>query len=137
MKVLNKILVVFLVLITGLAIAIAFLVSSILGRVPDVSKKSPSGDYLIESVPASSLLTPRDAVYLRFTDLRNPDKIYRTPLFSDISLDMQADEDQNTVGVIFIEFNKKSKKFTLALPNPREHWLDFFVSNTPYKVLEN
>lgn len=137
MKASYKILVNFLALITGLAIAIAFLVSSILSRVPDVSKRSPSGDYLIESVPASSLFTPRDAVYLRFTDLRDTDRIYRTPLFSDISLDMQTEEGHSTVGIIFIQFNKESRHFTLALPKPRELWLDFFVSNTPYKVLES
>ncbi|ANI57446.1 hypothetical protein PDR5_57160 [Pseudomonas sp. DR 5-09] len=41
------------------------------------------------------------------------------------------------MGVIFIALSKKSKQFTLALSNPRKHWMDFFISNTPYKVLEN
>lgn len=50
-------------LVVSLAIAIAIVVNGVLTRSPDVSKKSPSGQYLIESVPASSLLTPRDAVY--------------------------------------------------------------------------
>lgn len=64
-----------------LLIAIAIIVVEVLERAPDYSKKSPSGQYLIESVPASSLLTPRDFVYLRFTDLNNPSQVYRTPLF--------------------------------------------------------
>jgi hypothetical protein len=92
---------------------------------------------LIESVPASSLLTPRDFVYLRFTDLNNPNQVYRTPLFSELELDMRADEDEKTVGVVFIEFDKSSKAFTLGLSSPKKHWLNFFISNTPYRVLEN
>ena len=124
-------------LLVSLFIVVAFIINGVLNRAPDVSKKSPSGQYLIESIPASSLLTPRDSVYLRFTDLNSPDRAYRTPLFSEVSLDMNADEDDEAVGVVFIELDKKSKEFTLALSNPRKHWLDFFISNTPYKVLEN
>ncbi|WP_347928368.1 hypothetical protein [Pseudomonas helvetica] len=124
-------------LMISLVIAIAIIVIGILTRVPDVSKLSPSGRYLIASVPASSLLTPRDAVYLRFTDRDHPDQVYRTPLFSDVSLDMGAFEDAQTVGVVFIDFDKQGKKFTLGLSNPREHWLDFFISNTPYEIEAN
>lgn len=124
-------------LLVSFLIAVAFIVNGVLSRAPDVSKKSPYGHYLIESVPASSLLTPRDSVYLRFTDLNNPGHVYRTPLFSDVSLDMNADESDDAVGVVFIMLDKKSKEFTLALSNPRKHWLDLFISNTPYKVLAN
>ena len=124
-------------LVVSLAVAIAIVVNGVLTRSPDVSKKSPSGQYLIESVPASSLLTPRDAVYLRFTDRDHPDQVYRTPLFSELSLDMRAKEDAQTVGVVFIELDKASKKFTLALSNPRRHWLDFFISNTPSEIMDN
>ncbi|WP_454846752.1 MULTISPECIES: hypothetical protein [Pseudomonas] len=124
-------------LVVSLAVAIAIVVNGVLTRSPDVSKKSPSGQYLIESVPASSLLTPRDFVYLRFTDLNNPSQVYRTPLFSELELDMRADEDEKTVGVVFIEFDKSSKAFTLGLSSPKKHWLNFFISNTPYRVLEN
>ncbi|WPN57828.1 hypothetical protein [Pseudomonas sp. P9_31] len=120
-----------------LLIAIAIIVVEVLERAPDYSKKSPSGQYLIESVPASSLLTPRDFVYLRFTDLNNPSQVYRTPLFSELELDMRADEDEKTVGVVFIDFDKSSKVFTLWLSSPKKHWLNFFISNTPYRVLEN
>ncbi|WP_064600469.1 hypothetical protein [Pseudomonas sp. DR 5-09] len=124
-------------LFASLIAAVILIVNGVLIRASDVSKKSPSGQYLIESVPAGSILTPRDSVYLRFTDLNDPGRVYRTPLFSDVSLDMSADEDEETVGVIFIALSKKSKQFTLALSNPRKHWMDFFISNTPYKVLEN
>lgn len=124
-------------LLVSFLIAVAFIVIGVLSRAPDVSKKSPYGHYLIESVPASSLLTPRDSVYLRFTDLNDLGHVYRTPLFSDVSLDMTADESDDAVGVVFIMLDKKSKEFTLALSNPRKHWLDLFISNTPYEVIPN
>ena len=124
-------------LLVSFLIAVAFIVNGVLSRAPDVSKKSPYGHYLIESVPASSLLTPRDSVYLRFTDLNDLGHVYRTPLFSDVSLDMTADESDDAVGVVFIRLDKKSKVFTLALSNPRKHWLDLFISNTPYEVIPN
>lgn len=124
-------------LLVSFLIAVAFIVNGVLSRAPDVSKKSPYGHYLIESVPASSLLTPRDSVYLRFTDLNELGHVYRTPLFSDVSLDMTADESDDAVGVVFIRLDKKSKVFTLALSNPRKHWLDLFISNTPYEVIPN
>lgn len=124
-------------LLVSFLIAVAFIVNGVLTRAPDVSKKSPYGHYLIESVPASSLLTPRDSVYLRFTDLNDLGHVYRTPLFSDVSLDMTADESDDAVGVVFIRLDKKSKVFTLALSNPRKHWLDLFISNTPYEVIPN
>ncbi|KAB0504437.1 MULTISPECIES: hypothetical protein [Pseudomonas] len=137
MKIGHKYAISLAVLLCSLLIAIAIIVVEVLGRAPDYSKKSPSGQYLIESVPASSLLTPRDFVYLRFTDLNNPSQVYRTPLFSELELDMRADEDEKTVGVVFIEFDKSSKAFTLGLSSPKKHWLNFFISNTPYRVLEN
>lgn len=124
-------------LLFGFVIAGALVVTGILSRAADVSIRSPSGQYLIESVPASSLLTPRDSVYLRFTDLNDLGHVYRTPLFSDVSLDMTADESDDAVGVVFIMLDKKSKEFTLALSNPRKHWLDLFISNTPYEVIPN
>ena len=124
-------------LLVSFLIAVAFIVNGVLSRAPDVSKKSPYGHYLIESVPASSLLTPRDSVYLRFTDLNDLGHVYRTPLFSDVSLDMTADESDDAVGVVFIMLDKKSKVFTLALSNPRKHWLDQFISNAPYEVIPN
>jgi len=133
----NKVFMSLIALSISLIIAVAFIVCGILSRAPDVSKKSPSGQYLIESVPASSLLTPQDSVYLKFTDLGNPGRVYRTPLFSDISLDMNANESDEMVSVVFIVLDKKKKEFTLALSNPRKHWLDLFISNTPYEVLEN
>lgn len=46
-------------LMISLVIAMAIIVNGILTRSPNVSKLSPSGRYLIASVPASSLLTPR------------------------------------------------------------------------------
>lgn len=124
-------------LLVSFLIVVAFIVNGVLSRAPDVSKKSPYGHYLIESVPASSLLTPRDSVYLRFTDLNDLGHVYRTPLFSDVSLDMTADESDDAVGVVFIMLDKKNKAFTLALSNPRKHWLDLFISNTPYEVIPN
>jgi hypothetical protein len=124
-------------LLVSFLIAVAFIVNGVLNRAPDVSKKSPYGHYLIESVPASSLLTPRDSVYLRFTDLNDLGHVYRTPLFSDVSLDMNADESDDAVGVVFISLDKRSKVFTLALSNPRKHWLDLFISNTTYEVIPN
>ncbi|WP_150604662.1 hypothetical protein [Pseudomonas fluorescens] len=134
---LNKLTIGSAALLFGFVIAGAFVLTGILNRAADVSLRSPSGQYLIESVPASSILTPRDSVYLRFTDLNDLGHVYRTPLFSDVSLDMNADESDDAVGVVFIKLDKKSKVFTLALSNPRKHWLDQFISNAPYEVIPN
>lgn len=124
-------------LVVGVVFFIAFVVNGVLTRAPDVSKLSPSGRYFIESIPASSLLSPRDAVYLRFTDRDHPDQTYRTLMFSELSLDMRAREDEKTVGVVFIDLDKASKKFTLWLSSPEEHWLNIFISNTPYELKVN
>ncbi|MEO8646595.1 MAG: hypothetical protein ABI447_34925 [Pseudomonas sp.] len=124
-------------LLVSLIIAVAIILAGVVDRASDVSKMSPSGQYLIESVPASSLLTPRDSVYLRFTDLNNPDQVYRTPLFSELELDMSSDEDEKTVGVVFITLDKSSKKFKLELSSPRPSLFNIFVSNTPYEVIDN
>ena len=75
--------------------------------------------------------------YLRVIDTQEPGKIYRTPLYDTQSLDMRTFEDAAKVGITWIDFDRKNKTFTISMPQWEESWLNIFISNTPYKVLEN
>jgi len=123
--------------VVGLFAFVGLVVVGVLTRSASVSDVSPSGKYIIESVSASSLLTPRGTVYLRIIDRDHVSQVYRSPIFSQDSLDMRFREDDATVGVVFIEMDKATKKYTLWLSGTKEHWLNFFISNTPYEILEN
>ncbi|WP_050549264.1 hypothetical protein [Pseudomonas sp. GM79] len=114
-----------------------FVVNRELTRAPYVSLVTQSGDYQIEVVRASWLLSASGMVYLRFVEIKNSSHVYRTPLTSETSLDMQSFEDEDTVGVTWIDLSKSQGVFTLSVPNWREHWANFVISNTPYKVLDN
>lgn len=104
----------------------------------DVSSISPGGAYLVENVPLARVLSPTGGMaYLRITDLKSPEHVFRSPLYLVQSLDMRMEEDSNTLRVVWIEFNKKEGRFTLAIPEWRENWLNQFISNTPYVVIPN
>ena len=131
-------------LLTSVAIVVVLLlvifavaVYELLSRKAYVSVVSPSGKYIIESVAGASLLTPRETVYLRFYERENPAHVYRTPLFPELALDMRAREDEAEVGVVFIYLDKKANTFSLALSRPDEHWMNRFISNTSYMLMEN
>ncbi len=75
--------------------------------------------------------------YLRFTDIENPSHSYRTPLFNTQYLDMRSYEDTDFAGIYWIGFSKRGQYFTISVPEWEESWLNIFVSNTPYEVIEN
>ena len=114
-----------------------FVVNNELTRAPYVSFASPSGDYQVEAVRASWLLGASGMVYLRFVDKKNSSQVYRTPLTSETSLDMQSFEDKDIVGVTWIDFDKDRRTFTLSVPNWKTHWASFLISNTPYEIMDN
>lgn len=104
----------------------------------DISKSSESGRYTIENVPLKGLLSmPRGMAHLRIIDRKNNNKIFRTPLYSTQSLDMRDFEDSKTVGIYWIIFYKENEYFSIGMPQWRSHWLNWFISNTPYEIVPN
>lgn len=75
--------------------------------------------------------------YLRVIDSKEPEKVYRTPLYDTQALDMRTFEDDAEVGITWISFEKKDKAFVISMPQWEESWLNIFISNTPYEILEN
>jgi hypothetical protein len=104
----------------------------------DVSIITPGGGYLVENVPLARVLSPTGSMaYMRITDLNNRENVFRSPLYLVQSLDMRMEEDDGTLRIVWVEFDKKEKRFTLAIPEWREYWLNSFISNTPYVVIPN
>lgn len=102
------------------------------------SKVSLRGDYLIESVPVGGMLAPLGGLaYLRIIDRQNPDQVFRSPLYLRQSVDIRVTEDERSLGVTWIEFDKHRRWFTLRIPQWRPDWRNTFISNTPYDVLPN
>ncbi|VXD04203.1 conserved hypothetical protein [Pseudomonas sp. 8Z] len=66
-----------------------------------------------------------------------PGVVFRSPLYSLQSLDMRSHEDDMVVGIVWIDFFKHSRTFSIGAPEWNEHWLNVFISNTPYEVIEN
>ncbi|MFD2885098.1 hypothetical protein ACFS4T_33895 [Pseudomonas lini] len=86
-----------------------------------IRKKVRLANILSSLFLQARFLTPRDFVYLRFTDLNNPSQVYRTPLFfPSWSWICAPTKMKKTVGVVFIEFDKSSKAFTLGLSSPKK-----------------
>ncbi len=98
---------------------------------------SPSGRYILENVRVGRILTLGGMAYLRVIDRQNPQEVYRTPLYDTQSLDMRVTEDNETVGIAWIYFNRDKKTFDIAMPQWESHWLNMFISNTPYVHIEN
>jgi len=129
-------------LITGLAIALmSFFGTQIYGlinRQASSSVTSESGRYLMENVPVDSALVAfEDLAYLRITDKEFPKTVFRSPLYSKQSLDMRSYEDDTTVGIVWIDFLKRNQSFSIRVPDWKERWLNNFISNTPYEVVED
>ncbi|MGP0175177.1 hypothetical protein ACSVIJ_25315 [Pseudomonas sp. NCHU5208] len=103
-----------------------------------VSLVSPQGGHLIESVPVRGLLGPGGGLsYLRIVDRQDPTQVFRSPLYLRQSVDMRASEDEQTLGVTWIEFDKRERRFVLSIPQWRPDWRNLFISNTPYEVVPN
>jgi len=98
---------------------------------------SESGRYRMENIPVGGWLVPfDDLAYLRITDRSNGHQVYRTPLYSQTPLDMRDYEDSGTVGIVWIRFFKADQHFEIEMPNWEPHWLNYFISNTPYEVAD-
>lgn len=114
-----------------------FVVNNELMRAPYVSFASASGDFQVEAVRTSWFLGASGMVYLRFVDKKDSNQVYRTPLTSETSLDMQSFEDKDIVGVTWIDLNKNRRTFTLSVPGWKAHWANFLISNTPCEIMDN
>ncbi|MGE6530874.1 hypothetical protein ACQKEM_18005 [Pseudomonas sp. NPDC077382] len=125
-------------LLAVLTLLFGWSLSDALSAPPSVSQVSPQGGHLIESVPVQGLL-PRDGglSYLRIVDRADRSKVFRSPLFTTRSVDLRASEDSQSLGVTWIDFNKRTQRFTLSIPQWRPDWRNIFFSNTPYEVVPN
>ncbi|WP_123426143.1 hypothetical protein [Pseudomonas brassicacearum] len=103
----------------------------------NVTSIDTSGRYILQNVPVGGILGLGGMAYLRVIDRERPEKAYRTPLYSTQLLDMRLFEDDKSVGVYWLYFNKKEETFDIAMPQWEWHWLNIFISNTPYVHLEN
>jgi len=118
-------------------IVLIVVVNKVCNYPANVTTVDTSGRYILENVPVGRVWTLGGMAYLRVIDRENPEKAYRTPLYSTQSLDMRLFEDGKSVGVYWLYFNKKEHSFDIAMPEWEWHWLDLFISNTPYTHLEN
>lgn len=119
------------------SVSLFFVVSAMRNYPASSTVISPSGRYVMENVRVGKILTLGGMAYLRVIDRQNPQEVYRTPLYDTQSLDMRATENESTVGIAWIYFDKDKKAFEIALPQWQSHWLNLFISNTPYVYLEN
>jgi hypothetical protein len=121
-----------------ICIAVLFLVVNKMLNFPaNVTTVDTSGRYLLENVPVGGIPGFAGMAYLRVIDKKHPEEVYRTPLYSTQLLDMRLTEDQSSVGVYWMYFNKDKKTFDIAMPQWEWHWMNIFISNTPYVHLEN
>ena len=102
------------------------------------SYSSPSGKYIFQSV----LLAPWlgswcDLAYIRVIAPQAPDSTFRSPLYDKHYTDMRSHEDDNTVGIIWFDFDKQQHSFEIGVPDWQDSWMNLFISNTPYQVIEN
>lgn len=134
----NKSIVVICSLLALLTLLFGWSLSEALSAPPSVSQVSPQGGHLIESVPIQGLLAPDGGLsYLRIVDRADRSKVYRSPLFTTRSVDLRTSEDSQSLGVTWIDFNKRTQRFTLSIPQWRPDWRNIFFSNTPYEVVPN
>lgn len=124
-------------LLLALIALIVYCVSAMLGYPASTTTASPSGRYTIENVRVGRIFMLGGMAYLRVVDSKEPGKVYRTPLYDTQSLDMRTFEDDTEVGITWIAFEKKDKTFIISMPQWEESWLNIFISNTPYEILEN
>ena len=125
------------VVLIALVILLIVVVNKMRNYPANVTNVDTSGRYILENVPVGRIWTLGGMAYLRVIDRENPEKAYRTPLYSTQSLDMRLYEDDKSVGVYWLYFNKKEQTFDIAMPQWEWHWLNLFISNTPYTHLEN
>ncbi|MCQ4257864.1 hypothetical protein [Stutzerimonas stutzeri] len=125
-------------LLAAFALLFGWSLNGALNAPPSVSHVSPQGGHLIESVPVQGLLAPGGGLsYVRIVDRADRSKVFRSPLFTSRSVDMRASEDSQSLGVTWIDFDKRAQGFTLSIPQWRPDWRNIFISNTPYEVVPN
>ncbi|MCG3692713.1 hypothetical protein [Aliarcobacter butzleri] len=125
-------------LIIIITILLALQIHTFLNRPANSSTTSKSGRYLMENVHVNGILVGFEKLgYLRITDKEIPGAVFRSPLYDLQSLDMRSYEDNLTVGIVWVDFLKTDHSFIIASPDWSEHWLNIFISNTPYEVIEN
>ncbi|MBB3241129.1 hypothetical protein FHW68_002649 [Pseudomonas sp. Tn43] len=125
------------VLLVTLSVLLFFVVTTMRNYPASSTVVSPSGRYILENVRVGKIFTLGGMAYLRVIDRQHPQEVYRTPLYDTQSLDMRVTEDDSTVGIAWIYFNRAQKTFDIAMPQWESHWLNMFISNTPYVHLEN
>ena len=103
-------------------------------RRPDVVELSYSKQYIVERVPFISLFSGEALSYLRVTDQDAPEYIYRSPLYPTRLLEMQVSEVKGALSIPNVEFLTSEKKFVFHSQRWEDHWMNRFVSNTPYAV---
>jgi hypothetical protein len=118
-------------------VLLIYCVNAMLKFPASTTKVSPSGRYVMENVRVGRIFMLGGMAYLRVIDTQEPGKVYRTPLYDTQSLDMRAFEDEDEVGITWIDFDRKNKTFTISMPQWEESWLNIFISNTPYTHMEN
>lgn len=129
----RKTLTVLVLLLFACALVFVCALNTVLEREP-YSSTSPSGRYLLQHASAGGLLVPFGGLgYLQIIDLKEPQRVYRTPLIEDWSLDLRMYEDDNSIRIFGLEFIKASKTYIIQWPDWEHHWLDGFISNTPYE----
>lgn len=124
-----------ILILTGI---LATQINGLLNRQASSAVTSISGRYLMENVPVDGALVAfEDLAYLRITDKAFSKTVFRSPLYSQQSLDMRSYEDDATVGIVWIDFLKRDQSFSIRVPDWKERWLNSFISNTPYEVVED
>jgi len=76
-----------------------------------------------------------DLAYLRITDKRDSNAVFRSPLYPRNAVDMITDETDVIVGIVWIDFYKRDQHFGIRVPEWKQHWLNSFISNTPYDIV--
>lgn len=102
------------------------------------SYPSPSGKFILQNVLLAPWLGPWcDLAYIRVIDTQAPESTFRTPLYDKHYTDMRSHEDDRTVGIIWFDFDKQQQTFEIGVPEWQDSWLNLFISNTPYRIIEN
>jgi hypothetical protein len=96
-----------------------------------------SSDYRLEYVPVVLPYTYIQYAYIRITDVAHPDHVYRSPIAAALDIDVKGFETDKKINMGWLVFDKEKHSFLLAFPSWRESWINLFISNTPYAVIEN
>lgn len=124
---------VFTFLLSALIVPYVFL-DGLSQRSPDVIELSATRQYVLERVPLRLIPFDNNLAFLRVTDLNEPRKIYRSPLFEIKEIDMGQAFGSRRIGTPVLEFSVEKKVFIIHSTYWGEHWLNRFVANAPYSV---